>query len=110
MKQYKYYDRTYSLTFPSGRTLSPQELADSEIYSALGTIDCAIVVLSDGVTYEYKRLGELKEAYGVSNEDPESAVSEVNEKIRKAEEEAAARHSSVQSIQAQLDALAGISS
>lgn len=108
MKQFKYYDRTYSLTLPSGKTMSPQELADNEIYSALGTIDCAIVVLSDGVTYEWKRLGELKEEYGVSNDDPEAAVNEVNEKIRQAEEEDKELLSSVQEIQMQVDALAGV--
>lgn len=110
MRKYKYYDRTYPLTFPSGKTMTPDEMASSDIYTALGRLDCAIITLSDGVTYEYRLLGELKNEYGVENDDPVSAVEEVNEVIKRQENERDDQYVSIQEIQAQMDALCGIES
>lgn len=87
MDKYTFYDRSYPLTFPSGRTYTPEELAESDVYSALGTLDCAIVTLSDGVTYSYQNLGILKSRYKVEDDDPYAAVEKINDAIEREQEE-----------------------
>ena len=109
MTTYEYYDRSTSLTFPDGTSMTAAEMAESDFYRLLGTVDCAICRYPSGAVYFFQLLDELKMQYGVDEADPADAVAAINEKAAEMEEHAAQEAASLADVQAQLDALAGVS-
>lgn len=102
---YELYDPEHTYILPNGEQGTCERLMRD--FAACDTIPYAIRA-QDNVLSEMTRLGVLKERYGVSDDDAQTALDAVNAAIAAEKEQAEKERSSVEDIQAQLDALAGI--
>ena len=108
MKQY-IYDKSSSIRFPS-RDMSVDDLKSSSVYSILFRTDCVLTEVDGGIVTNIQPLYQMKEAYGVTAEDPDQALEECIQKQKEREEAAKQQAVTLTDIQAQMDALCGIES
>lgn len=73
---YRIYDHKSSLTLPTGKTMTYEELKASGRYKTLCEEICVIGVDDNGIFRSYTRLSDLKSVYGITTEDPEQAMNE----------------------------------
>lgn len=104
----KIYNKEESLTWPNMKTMTVEELKKDDDYMVMFTGDWVIDTTEDGITWSFFPLSNMKEAYGVQEEDPETALQKCLEEKAKREEQAAQDAVTIQNLQEQLDALAGI--
>ena len=104
------YDKQSNLAMPDGTVWTPEQLQASKFYRPLIARDCVITTTSDGILRSFQPLADLKDAYGVTAEDPEQALSEIQQKRAEAEQQAQQEAATLSDIQAQMDALCGIES
>lgn len=103
------YDKQSNITMPDGTVWTPEQLQSSKFYRPLIARDCVITTTSDGVLRSFQPLADLKDAYGVTTEDPAQALAEIQQKRAEAEQQAQEEASTISDLQAQMDALAGYS-
>lgn len=103
------YDKKSNITMPDGSVWTPDKLKESNFYRALVARDCVITTTSDGVMTSFQPLADLKDIYGVTTEDPEQALSEIQQKRAEAEQQAQEEAATVADLQAQMNALSGYS-
>lgn len=103
----KIYNQTTPLTFPSGTTYTPEQLAVHDVYKDLMMYTCVISIDGDGVTSSWQHLETMKDAYNITESDPEAAlalcIEAQEEQARKQAELDAARLDDASRIQAQLN-------
>lgn len=103
------YNQTDTLTFPSGRTLTPAELKEDPIYKQLFTEPYVLQDGFDGVTTSFQKLSQLKQSYNVTESDPEMALelieAAMKEQAEQAEADAAQRLDDITAINARMDAI-----
>lgn len=91
------------LTFPSGITRDEDSLKATGDYDTLLNSTCAIEIDEDGVTSAYYTIKQLKDAYGITEPDPEKALALVIEAQKAAEEAAKKEAVTLDDLQAQLE-------
>lgn len=97
------YDKKSPLTWPSGRTMTAEEMRASGQYDLLFDYDCVVDTDAEGVSCAYSRLQVEKDAYGITEPDPEKALALVIEAQKAAEEAAKKEAVTLDDLQAQLE-------
>lgn len=101
------YDKASSITWPSGRTMTSDELREDPIYKHLFEEPYVLFDGSDGVTTSFIKLSSLKREYGVEEEDQNKALKAIEEEMERrreqAEQEAAQRLDDIAAIHQRLD-------
>ena len=100
------YDKKSSLTFPSGKTYTYDELRNNSAYSILGMMPC-VLTEEAGIVMAIEPLYQLKQTYGVTTEDDEQALQECIEKEKELAEKNRNEMTSLQDLQEEIDALVG---
>lgn len=103
------YDKKSSLVLPNGETWTVEDFAKSSFYKPLATVDC-VVDVDGGVLTSFSTLAGMKAQWGVTTEDPEQALAEIQQKRAEAEQQAQEEAATVADLQAQMNALCGIES
>ncbi|MEG2932712.1 MAG: hypothetical protein RR842_03960 [Gordonibacter sp.] len=98
----QHYKKGTSITVPTGKTFTYEQAIAEDKYPQLAAFDCAVEVSADGILSSIAALSQLKEQYGITEADPDKAVTLIIA-ARKAEADAAAAQVSTE--QERIDAL-----
>lgn len=98
----KLYDKESPLTWPSGRTMTADEMRESGQYALLFDYDCVVDYDADGIACSFCRLQTYKNHYGIDEPDPEKALALVIEAQKAAEEAAKKKAVTIEDLQAQI--------
>lgn len=98
------FDQASDVTTASGKHYTNEELRAEPFYKALFEEPCVAEYNDEGRLLSFSKLEPIKQHYMVDEQDPEIAL----ELCRKARDEEAAKFVSIEDVQAQLSALAGI--
>lgn len=97
------YNKKSPLTWPSGRTMTAEEMKASGQYDMLFDYDCVVDTDADGVSCSFSRLQVWKDKLGIDEPDPEKALALVVEAQKEQEAEAAKQAVTFDDLQAQLE-------
>jgi hypothetical protein len=81
---YYFYDKQSNLTTPSGRVLTPTDIESDAFYKSILSND-SVIGINNGIFGEIARLDVLKTRYSVTDEDPQKALEEINNKVKNEE-------------------------
>lgn len=82
----KLYDNESTLTFPNGKSYTAEELKAHPFYSRLFAEPYVLTYGVGGKVVSFQSLADMKEAYGVTADDPEVALAEIEAEIAKRQE------------------------
>lgn len=83
---YELFDTEKTYILPSGVTKNGSELASSDNYKMLSLTPCAVNLVGN-IFSSYVPLDILKEEYGVNADDPNTAITKVNQAVKKQTEQ-----------------------
>ena len=99
--RYEIYDKKSSLTLPDGTTATAEELSANNQYAMLFKTDC-IIGVEAGIMHSFYPLSNAKEAFNITEPDPEKALALVIEAQKAAEEAAKKEAVTIEDLQAQI--------
>lgn len=101
----KIYDGKSSIKLPSGRVITKDEMQNEAFYRQLANDVCVINVNEAGVMSSYILLADMKEQYGVTESDPETALQKCIEERERRKQEAEKETVTLADMQEQMNAL-----
>ncbi len=98
---YKLYDKTSDIKFPNGKVMTAEEVKATGRYDNLFSGDVVMTLTENGTMTSYQFLSSMKDAYGVTEADPEKALELVIEAEAAAKAKQNEEMATIESLQAE---------
>ena len=98
---YKLYDKASDIKFPNGKVMTAEEVKATGRYGNLFSGDVVMTLTENGTMTSYQFLSSMKDAYGVTEADPEKALELVIEAEALAKAKQNEEMATIESLQAE---------